>query len=165
MRYLQIVHELMMPPCSLNTVKPLTNPARVGHPVLKALACCVSLCLAKKSSSSFLLHPKLWLHMSIQHRWKRGCISATLPSLPLFPPTTPPLILIFLLSVIHISLLFPVPPLALSVLLWEIPLFDIPSFSSFSHFLSVYLKNLSCVPFLVFMLFLSGFDIRIMLAL
>ena len=44
-------------------------------------------------------------------------VGAPLRKHPLFPLTTPPLILIFLLSVIHISLLFPVPPLALSVLL------------------------------------------------
>ena len=41
------VHELAML-CSLNTIRLLTAPSRVGHIVLRALAYCAALCLAKQ---------------------------------------------------------------------------------------------------------------------
>ena len=55
----RIVHEVIMP-CSLNTIKLLTTPSRVGHTILRALAYCGPLCQSNKSCS-FILHPKLSL--------------------------------------------------------------------------------------------------------
>ena len=61
----RIVHEVIMP-CSLNTIKLLTTPSRVGHTILRALAYCGPLCQSNKSCS-FILHPKLCV--SVQHGW------------------------------------------------------------------------------------------------
>ena len=52
-------------PCPL-TLKLLTKPPCLGHTVLKALAHCGTLCLAKQQSYSFLLHPKVCLRDLIQ---------------------------------------------------------------------------------------------------
>ena len=43
------------------TIKLLTTLSKLGHTVLRALAHCGPLCLAKQQSYSFLLHPKLCL--------------------------------------------------------------------------------------------------------
>ena len=57
----------------------VTTHSRAGHTVLRALTCCGPLCLAKQENYSFLLHPKLCLHISIQHWWTEGKFSATEP--------------------------------------------------------------------------------------
>ena len=61
---LRTVHELITP-CSLNILKLHATPSRVGHTVLRALACSSPICLAKQKKLLFLLHPKLCLHVSI----------------------------------------------------------------------------------------------------
>ena len=142
----KIVHELMMPPRSLNSVNSsLTQPGWVtqswrpypaaspfGWQSNQAILSCFT-----PNSGSICLFCTSEKEAEFQQRSPL--------SLSFLPPRHPRSWSSFSYS--HHSP-FPCPPLALSVLLWEIPLLDTPLFSSFSHFLSVCLKNLSCVPFL-----------------
>ena len=72
-------HELITS-CSLNTIKLLTTPCRVGHTVFRALAHCGPLCLAKKlkllfsaaavmSVVSNSVRPHRWQPTRLPHPW------------------------------------------------------------------------------------------------
>ena len=72
-------HELITS-CSLNTIKLLTTPCRVGHTVFRALAHCGPLCLAKKlkllfsaaavmSVMSNCVRPHRWQPTRLPHPW------------------------------------------------------------------------------------------------
>lgn len=122
-----------------------TNPARVGYTVLKALACCVSLCLAKQSSISSC--PQTQAPYVYSAPWKKRLNFSNTSLSPSLSSHHSTLDLDLLL--LFTSLSFPAFLSSLSSGSEKSPLFDtFSSFSSFSHFLSVYLKNLSCVPFL-----------------
>ena len=56
----KIVHELIMPSL-YHYYKLLTTPTKSGHTIVRTLACCGPLRLAKQQSCPFLLHPKLCL--------------------------------------------------------------------------------------------------------
>ena len=70
------VHKLITP-CSFNSIRLLTTHSRVGHTVLRALAHCGLLCLAKQWKLLFPLHPKLSLCFS-SAPVNRGRVSTTI---------------------------------------------------------------------------------------
>ena len=64
---------------SLDTLRLVANHSRAGHTVLRALTHCGPLCLAKQENYSFLLHPKLCLQDSNQHRCSEAEFSTSIP--------------------------------------------------------------------------------------
>ena len=78
----RIAHKLIMP-CSLNTIKLLTVPYRVGHTVLRALAHCGPLCLTNHEKLLFSMLPQLL--SPCFYSGNRAWVMATDPMFTSFP--------------------------------------------------------------------------------